>query len=72
MTHEELVTLLQDGKIDHLQFLMNGDHSQEYLAWCREHGVSPDPENAEFFCDMTGSEMMTLQFEEYESDGLWD
>ena len=35
MKHEELVQLLQEGKIGHLRFVMEGDNAREYLEWCR-------------------------------------
>ena len=33
MNHEELVELLQDGKIGYLRFVMDGENSQDYLHW---------------------------------------
>lgn len=71
-THEELVEQLQSGRIDHLQFLMNGEHNSEYLQWCREHGIDPDPINAEFYCDWTDADMMDKQFIDDESYGIWN
>ena len=48
MKHEELVQLLQEGKIGHLRFVMEGDNAREYLEWCRSHGTDPSDESAEF------------------------
>lgn len=39
--HEELVEFLQEGRIGHLQFVMNGENAQDYLDWCRSHGTDP-------------------------------
>ena len=39
MKHEELVQLLQEGRIGHLQFVMDGDNAKDYLRWCEEHGT---------------------------------
>lgn len=35
MRHEELVELLQEGKIGFLRFVMEGENAQDYLDWCR-------------------------------------
>ncbi len=53
MSYDERVMLLQDGRIDHLQFVMNGDEGDEFLQWCRMHHVEPLPETAELFIEMT-------------------
>ena len=34
-THEELVELLQAGKIGFLRFVMDGDNAEDYLEWCQ-------------------------------------
>lgn len=34
-THEELVELLQAGKIGFLRFVMDGDSAEDYLEWCQ-------------------------------------
>ena len=35
MNHEELVELLQEGKIGYLRFVLEGENEQDYLEWCR-------------------------------------
>ena len=35
MSHEELVELLQEGKIGYLRFVLEGENEQDYLEWCR-------------------------------------
>ena len=40
-THEELVELLQTGKIGFLRFVMDGDNAEDYLEWCQTHGTDP-------------------------------
>ena len=34
MNHEELVELLQEGKIGYLRFVTEGENAQDYLDWC--------------------------------------
>ena len=34
-THEELVELLQAGKIGFLRFVMDGENAEDYLEWCQ-------------------------------------
>ena len=34
MKHEELVELLQEGKIGYLRFVMESENEQDYLEWC--------------------------------------
>ena len=35
MNHEELVELLQEGKIGFLRFVMDSENADDYLEWCR-------------------------------------
>lgn len=71
MKHEELVLLLQEGRIGHLQFVMQGDSANDYLRWCREHGTDPSDDSAEFFLEQTDIEMMDRQTIDDESYGIW-
>ena len=45
MNHEELVELLQEGKIGYLRFVLEGENGQDYLEWCRAHGTDPSDES---------------------------
>ena len=53
MNHEELVELLQEGKIGYLRFVTEGENAQDYLDWCRSHGTDPSDESAEFYIEQT-------------------
>ena len=64
MKHEELVELLQEGRIGHLQFVMNGENAQDYLDWCRSHGADPSDDSAEI-------DVMERQLIDDEDYGLW-
>lgn len=61
LSHDERVALLQQGRIDMLQFVMNGEEADEFLAFCRSHEIQPLPESAEFFVDMTENSVMDQQ-----------
>lgn len=37
MEYEELVELLQEGKIGYLRFVLEGENAQDFLDWCRTH-----------------------------------
>ena len=41
MNHEELVELLQEGKIGYLRFVLEGENGQDYLEWWRAHRTDP-------------------------------
>lgn len=71
MKHEELVELLQEGRIGHLQFVMNGENAQDYLDWCRSHGADPSDDSAEFFIEQTEIDVMERQLIDDEDYGLW-
>ena len=58
MKHEELVELLQEGKIGYLRFVTEGENAQDYLDWCRSHGTDPSDESAEFYIEQTDIEQM--------------
>ena len=50
MNHEELVELLQEGKIGYLRFVLEGENGQDYLEWWRAHRTHHDLLNAP--CDL--------------------
>lgn len=60
-TYEELVELLQDGKIGHLHFVLQGENAQDFLDWCRSHGTDPTDESAEFYIEQTEIDVMERQ-----------
>lgn len=71
MKHEELMELLQEGRIGHLQFIMNGDNAQDYLDWCKAHGCDPSDDSAEFYLEETEIDMMDRQLIDDENYGIW-
>ena len=72
MRHEELVELLQEGKIGFLRFVMEGENAQDYLDWCRAHGTDPSDESAEFYVEQTDIDQMDSQVMDDESYGVWN
>lgn len=72
MGHEELVELLQEGKIGYLHFVMEGDSADEYLEWCRSHGTDPSNESAEFYVEQTDISRMDRQVMDDEDYGIWN
>ena len=72
MNHEELVELLQEGKIGYLRFVMESENEQDYLEWCRTHGTDPSDESAEFYIEQTGIEQMDRQAMDDEDYGIWN
>lgn len=72
MGHEELVELLQEGKIGYLRFVMDGDSADEYLEWCRSHGTDPSDESAEFYVEQTDISRMERQVMDDEDYGIWN
>ena len=72
MNHEELVELLQEGKIGYLRFVTEGENAQDYLDWCRSHGTVPSDESAEFYIEQTDIEQMDRQVMDDEDYGIWN
>ena len=72
MNHEELVELLQGGKIGYLRFVTEGENAQDYLDWCRSHGTDPSDESAEFYIEQTDIEQMDRQVMDDEDYGIWN
>ena len=72
MRHEELVELLQEGKIGFLRFVMEGENAQDYLDWCRALGTDPSDESAEFYVEQTDTEGMDRQLTDDEDYGIWN
>lgn len=71
-TYEELVEQLQDGKIGHLHFVLQGENAQDFLDWCRSHGTDPTDESAEFYIEQTEIGMMECQAINDEDYGVWN
>ena len=72
MNHEELVELLQEGKIGYLRFVLESENEQGYLEWCRTHGTDPSDESAEFYIEQTDIEQMDRQVMDDDSYGIWN
>lgn len=71
-TYEELVELLQDGKIGHLHFVLQGENAQDFLDRCRSHGTDPTDESAEFYIEQTEIDVMERQALNDEDYGVWN
>ena len=71
-TYEELVELLQDGKIGPLHFVLQGENAQDFLDWCRSHGTDPTDESAEFYIEQTEIDVMERQALNDEDYGVWN
>ena len=71
-TYEELLELLQDGKIGHLHFVLQGENAQDFLDWCRSHGTDPTDESAEFYIEQTEIDVMERQALNDEDYGVWN
>lgn len=63
---------LQDGKIGHLHFVLQGENTQDFLDWCRSHGTDPTDESAEFYIEQTEIDMMERQAINDEGYGVWN
>lgn len=70
-TYEELVELLQEGRIGHLQFVLESGNAQDYREWCRSHGTEECDESAEFYIEQTEAAMMDRQVMDDEDYGIW-
>lgn len=72
MEYEELVELLQEGKISYLRFVLEGENAQDFLDWCRTHGTDPSDESAEFYVEQTNINLMDRQVINDEDYGVWN
>ena len=72
MEYEELVELLQEGKIGYLRFVLEGENAQDFLDWCRTHGTDPSDESADFYVEQTDIDQMDRQVMDDESYGVWN
>ena len=72
MEYEELVELLQEGKIGYLRFVLESENAQDFLDWCRTHGTDPSDESAEFYVEQTDIDQMDRQVMDDESYGVWN
>ena len=72
MEYEELVELLQEGKIGYLRFVLESENAQDILDWCRTHGTDPSDESAEFYVEQTDINLMDRQVINDEDYGIWN
>ena len=72
MNHEELVELLQEGKIGYLRFVLEGENGQDYLEWWRAPGTDPAVESAEFYVEQTDIMQMERQLIDDGDYGIWN
>lgn len=72
MNHEELVELLQQGRIGHLRFVLESEDAEDFLEWCRTHGTDPSDESAEFYIEQTDIDHMHRQVIDDEDYGIWN
>lgn len=70
--HEELVELLQEGRIGYLQYVMGGEDEEDFQKWCRSHGTDPTDESAEFYVEQTDIARMDRQVIDDEDYGVWN
>ena len=63
--------LLQEGRIGHLQFVLESGNAQDYREWCSLHGTEECDESAEFYIEQTEAEMMDRQVMDDEDYGIW-
>lgn len=71
-THEELVELLQQGRIGQLRFVLESEDAEDFLDWCRSHGTDPSDESAEFYIEQTDIDQMDRQVINDEDYGIWN
>ena len=72
MNHEELVELLQEGKIGYLRFVLEGENGQDYLEWCRAHRTDPSDEYAEVYLEQKDNMQMVHQLNDHEDSCKWN
>lgn len=70
-TQEELDQLLQEGRIGYLRYVLEGDNSDDFIDWCKNHGTEPSDESAEFFVEQTDISVMERQTINDEEYGIW-
>lgn len=68
---EELVEMLQEGRIGFLRYVMEGENAEDYIEWCKAHGTDPSDESAEFFVEQTDISLMEHQTIDNEDYGIW-
>ena len=72
LSYDERVQLLQEGKIGHLRFVLEGDSAKDFIAWCDSHGVEPSDDAAEFYLEQTEIDAMEMQLIDDEDYGIWN
>ena len=70
--HEKLVELLQEGKIDYLRFVLEGESEQDYLEWWRAPGPDPADPSAAGYVVQTAIKQRARQLIDDGDYGIWN
>lgn len=65
------IQLLQEGKINYLQYVMNGENAEEFIEWCKDRHIEPSIDSAELYYEMCEIDMLEHQYINDEYDGVW-
>ena len=72
MNHEELVELLQEGKIGYLRFVLEGENGQDYLEWWRAPRPGPSDAGAGVYLGQTAMMQVGRQLIDDGDYGIWN
>ena len=59
--YEELVQLLQENKINWLEFIRSGDFAEDFTEWCQDNNLPEDDNNAHRYIEFIEQRMMEAQ-----------
>lgn len=54
LTHDELVSLYNQKRINVLLFVMNSERADDFLKFCHDRCIEPSLESANLFLDFCG------------------
>lgn len=71
--HKEktLADILLGEEDSPIRYVLESDNAEEYKEWCKEHGIDPSDESAEFYLDQTEVDAMERQDINDENYGIW-
>ena len=72
MNHEELVELLQEGRIGYLRFVLEGENEQDYLEWWRAPGPAPAAAAAAGYFGKSPRKHMERPQNNHVDYGIWN
>lgn len=61
MSHDELISLVQDGKMSSVQYVMTSEHKHSFIDWLLDNKMEPSDFTADIFLNELEKDFLRSQ-----------